>query len=112
MKKIVMMTLLLFAVSAGSALAAFEAGANDGSLALGTTGPATVKLSKNVKLDYIAETDGLGYIVGTTHTSGTKTYGSSSGDSKIWSIDGVETALPTTAPSGTASADFSGWTAL
>lgn len=112
MKKIALLAALLLMVTNGSALAAYAAGDDAGSLELGTTAQVTVKLSKGVELDYIEETDGLGYIVGAYHTSGTKTFASSSGDSKIWSMDGTAEALPTTAPAGTESADFSDWTPL
>lgn len=111
------MSLVLFAFSTVSAFAVitatdgtYTAAASDGSLTIGATGAAVVKLSKNVKLSYKKQTTGLGYSVATYHTSGTKSYASSSGDSKIWAKDG-EVVQPA-APSGTASADFTGWTPL
>lgn len=112
MKKIAFVTLILFVVSTGSALAAFEEADTAGTLTIGSTAATDVKLSKGVALEYVSETDGLGYVVGTSHSSGTKTFASSSGDSKIWSKDGIEQSIPSTAPAGTESADFSGWTAL
>ena len=112
MKKIALFAVLLLLVTSGSVFAAFESPDDSGSLTIGSTGSTTVKLSKNVKLEYGAHATGLGYVVGTYHTSGTKTYASSSGDSKIWSQDGTGVSTPSTVPEGTASADFSGWTPL
>lgn len=112
MKKITLMTMLLFVVTTGSALASYGEGDTGGSKTIGSTSTAVVKLSKGVSIDYVSATGGLGYVVGTYHSSGTKTFASSSGDSKIWSKDGTAQSIPSTAPTGTASADFSGWTGL
>jgi len=128
MKKILACTICLFAIaSANSAFAGFTASPRDlGTEAAGSTGSGitaannpklTQQLSTNVLMDYISATDGAGYIVGTFHNKGTRTYGSSSGDTQIFSAvittTGTGIALPTTAPTGTASAAFtSTWTAL
>lgn len=114
MKKIALLTVVFFALAVGSAFASFSAADAAGSLTVGSTQTTTIKLSKGVSAEYGADTtsSGLGYVVGTSHSSGTKTYASSSGDSKIWSKDGTNMATPTTVPTGTASANFSGWTAL
>ena len=120
MKKITCLALLLLALSSVSALAApteagidgtYVAPSGDGSINVGTTQKTTVKLSKNVLLGYQAETTGLGYAIGTYHSSGTKSFASSSGDSKIWTSDATGATLPD-APAGTDSADFSDWDAL
>jgi len=115
MKKMVLLVVLILAVSVVPSMAEFLTPGQDGSLTVPASGTVTaiLKLSKNVSAEYVTETNGLGYVVGTTHSSGTKTYASSSGDSKIFSIDGIGTAIPTAAPTGTLSAAFgTGWTAL
>lgn len=118
MKKIALMTIFLFAVSAGSALAAYTQADASGSLILGTTHSCTtvggtVKLSKSVLMDYVKDTNGLGYVVGAYHGSGTRSFSSSSSDSKIFYQDGTGVAIPSTAPIGTATISYaSPWTAL
>ena len=117
MKKIALLALLLLSFSAVSAFAwtakTYDPGSTDGTVTVGDTGPVAVKVSKGVSLAYDAETTaGLGYSVGAYHSSGTKTFASSSGDSKIWFTDATGSDIPD-APSGTDSADFgTGWTAL
>ena len=51
-----------------------------------------IQLSKDVYMAYDGDTtaDGLGYVIGTSHSSGTRTYGSSSGDAKIFWMDGIK----------------------
>jgi hypothetical protein len=73
--------------------------------------PIAGKLSTNVLLAYKSETNNTGYTVGAYHSSGTRTYASSSGDATIWVANTTAHAIPA-APVGTASADFSGgdWT--
>ena len=116
MKKIAILSVFLFMVTVGSAFAAvgdFPAG-TAGSLTVPTgtaTVTAIVKLSNKVGLQYTKQATGLGYVVATSHTSGTRTYGSSSGDSKIYYVDTLATSGPGTAPTGTASAGFT-WTAM
>lgn len=111
MKKITILALVLIAFSSTSVFA-WDAGTN-GEATVGTDVTAKVKLSKSVSIDYAADTttDGLGYAVATYHSSGTKTFGSSSGDSAIWVFEGTGEAAPD-APTGTDSADFSGWNSL
>lgn len=121
MKKIVCLAILLLALSSVSVLAApteagiagtYTAPSVDGSINVGSTQKATVKLSKNVMLAYEGQATGLGYSVGSYHTSGTKSFASSSGDSKIWASDGTGIAIPD-APAGTVSAAFTGtWAPL
>lgn len=72
----------------------------------GTAPTMSLKSSKGVKLNYLGSSDGTGYIIAGSHTSGTKSYGSSSGDTRIYIADGSEAGIPTTAPVGTASADW------
>lgn len=117
MKKIAFLTALMLAFSFGSVFAATVASgaySTDQDVTLeGSLGDLNIKLSNNVFLYYETATGGLGYSVATYHSSGTRTYGSSSGDANIYWIDGTGSEAPT-APTGTASADFvtDGWTAL
>lgn len=99
---------------AGSAFAAttFQ---DTGTTTLGT--PAiSIKPSKNVSIYYdSATTTGAGYgaySIGSNHSSGSKTFGSSSGDQKIFMKDG--TSAPSIGvPAVGGSANFSsGWTAM
>ena len=74
----------------------------------------TGKLSTNVQLWYNHSSDQSGYIAATSHEKGTKTYASSSGDATIYSEDAtLASDLPSTIPSGTASAAWgSTWSSL
>ncbi len=118
-------TLLL---TAGSAFAA--AGDN---LPFGDAGTTTIgtpsmslKPSKNVTVNYRSSTvqvisggvtlNGVvAYSVTSSHATGSKSFGSSSGDTKIFMMDGTG-VLPPTAPTvaGDSCADFQspGWTAM
>jgi hypothetical protein len=125
MKKILACAICLFAIaSANSAFAAFSAGPRTLGTGVAGTGitaannPTLIQqLSTNIEMDYIAAADGAGYIIGALHDKGTRTYGSSSGDAKIYwatiTTSGTGIALPTTAPTGTASAAWTAttWTA-
>lgn len=108
MKKIAILTALFVAFSCGSALA----GATDYVASTITKTGFEVQLSNKVEMNYWPESVGLGYSVAAFHTSGTKTFGSSSGDSKIFWILGIDSPTLPNAPSGTASAGFGSWTAL
>lgn len=111
MKKfIILMAALLMTASA--AFAAYEA-ADAAGKTLGSTKTLVIKGSKGVSVDYAADTTaGQGYVLGAYHASGTKSYGSSSGDTKIYFKDGTAQAIPSTVPTGSQSADFSSWTSL
>ena len=114
MKKIALIAALLLFVTSGAAFAwssgSFDDGDAAGTVTVGSTQTADLKVSKGVSLAY-EDSAGLGYSVSTYHSSGTRTFASSSGDSKIWYQDATGVAPPD-APSGTDSADFSDWTAL
>ena len=113
MKKIILfMAISVFC--AGIAYAAYTSGTN-GAVTLGATSGNTldIRLSNNVQIDFLVSTDNLGYVAGTFHGSGTRTFATSSGDSKIYYREQTAVAIPTTAPSGTGTADFSSpWVAL
>ena len=74
---------------------------------------ATVNVSKGVSVKYVPEQAGLTYSMSSFHSSGTKTYATSSGDTKIFMQDSTSLVNPPDAPAANKSADFgSGWTAL
>lgn len=112
MKKLFVM-LAVLAFTASAAVAAYELADGTGKTLGSNPHSLTVKGSKGVYVEYLADTaNGQGYIIGTYHQSGTKTYASSSGDTKIFYKDNTANAVPTTVPTGSDSADFTGWTAL
>jgi len=84
---------------------------NDTTTTVGTPA-ASVKVSKNVQIKYTPEDTGLTYSMTSFHTSGTKSYGTSSGDTKIFMKDSTSIESPPAAPAAGASADFSSWTAM
>ena len=108
MKKIILLiAALMLALSSSSAFAAATTMGYGTALPSGLSG----KLSTNVMLAYKSSADNSGYTAGTSHTKGTKSYGSSSGDAAIYSADTLSKDIPA-APTGTAGASWSGWTAL
>lgn len=114
MKKIAILVVVGLVLSAGAAFAACQmSGTTFGCAANSTAGiPAwTVNLSKSVTLDYEQNSSGLSYALSSWHTSGDKTYGSSSGDTKIFVNNATGVGAPT-APAVGSTADFSGWIAL
>lgn len=104
--------ILTFA-SAGSVLAANGTSVtfNDSTSTVGTPA-ATVKVSKGVSVKYTPEVAGLTYAMSSFHSSGTKSYGTSSGDTRIFMKDSTSLTDPPSAPAANTSADFSGWTTL
>ena len=121
MKKILILALVLVTIPAVSAFAATKVGseATDGVYTVDaqTSAPVTqkftVQMSKNVQMFYTAPSGGTSYALTTYHTSGTRTYGSSSGDSRIYYAEGTNETCPD-APTGTASAAWTSgtWNAM
>lgn len=77
----------------------------------------SLKPSKNVSIVYLpsATTVGAGvisYSISSFHSSGTKLYASSSGDTKIFMKDATAIANPPAAPAAGASMDSTGYTAM
>jgi len=107
MKKIFALMLVLSVAFASSAFATTVSNLT-GDVAVGNT---TVKTSKNVYLFYKSAADATGYAASAYHNKGTKTFGSSSGDAKVYEFKETAKDCPA-APVGTASADFSAWTSL
>lgn len=112
MKKIILSAALV--LCATSAFASYEAVDTATGKTLGTTQTTVAKGSKGVMIEYLADTtnNGQGYVLGSYHSSGTQTYASSSGDTKIYKQDGTGVAVPTGVPTGSNTADFTGWTAM
>ncbi|GLI36612.1 hypothetical protein KI811_15455 [Geobacter hydrogenophilus] len=109
--KILTVCVAVSLMGAGSAFAAYTAADSNGTKEVGTTIKATLKFSANVTSEYKNNTDGTAYVIGTSHTSGTKTYASSSGDTRIFMAEGKETTTPAAPASSDASANFdSTWT--
>jgi hypothetical protein len=122
MKKIFAMIALLLCM-ANSASAAWLTTANDGSVTIDAGGVATgltltAKVSANVTLGYTAGPSGVAYTVASYHSSGTKSYATSSADTRIYMADNgnnvTQTAVkaePAITVSGTTlSIAWTGWT--
>ena len=109
MKKIFALMLVFSVASASAAFAAATTVSNQtGDVSVGTL---IIKTSKNVYFYYKSASDNTGYAVSTYHNKGTKSFGSSSGDAKIYEFAETAKDCPA-APVGTASADFTGWSSL
>jgi hypothetical protein len=110
MKKIIFAFItVLFAASIS--FASYEAVDGTGKT-LGSTKSTVVKGSKGVMVDFVADSAGQGYVLGAYHSSGTQTFGTSSGDTKVYKQDGTGVTIPSTAPTGSNTANFSAWTAM
>lgn len=114
MKKVFLLLVISLLAFSSVSFAAYKAGVVTLAHSAGTVSEKAglkIELSNKVSLSYDGIVGGLGYSIAAYHASGTRTFGSTSGDAKIFWIDGTGTAA-VTAPSGTASGDFSSWTAL
>jgi hypothetical protein len=111
--KILAIAGIISLAAAGTVLAANGTAVtfNDSTSTVGTPA-ASVKVSKNVSVKYIPEAAGLTYSMSSFHTSGTKTYGTSSGDTKIYMMDSTALTDPPDAPAANTSADFASWTSM
>jgi uncharacterized protein YxeA len=114
--KTILLTLLTVVLFTASAFAAYTDVATGDDLGTTTTPAWVAKGSKGVQVDYIgagtAGAGGQGYVLGAYHLSGTQTFATSSGDTKIFRQENTGVAIPTTAPTGSDTADFSAWTAM
>lgn len=116
MKKMIMLSIMALLLACGSAFAdGSYAPSSGGTLTLGSTVTVVVKPSANVYTYYQSGgTDGIAYVLSTYHNKGTRSFGTSSGDSKIFYIDTTATnppSAPTTAD-GTAEYSADGWSPL
>lgn len=113
-KTIIALFVCLLATSAAYAAATYSK-VEDG-LEIGATLKTTIKGSKGVLVSYAGDTTsddkGQGYVLGAYHGSGTQTYATSSGDTKMYKQDATKVDPPGTVPIGSATADFTGWTAM
>jgi hypothetical protein len=108
---------LLIVFAASAAYAAYGTTDASNGQTVGTAPNHTmVTSSKNVFVEYIAETTvgGQGYVLGAYHSGGTMTFATSAGDTKTYRQDGTGRAVPAVAPVGTATVDFTGngWTMM
>lgn len=109
MKRLILITIIfVLALSIGIAFAAFQTG----QYTWGSTVTLTFTPSNNVYIDYKNGTGGVSYTAGSYHQTGNRTFATSSGDTKIYYKDGTGVGIPAAPASGSASADFSGWTEL
>lgn len=111
MKKIAFIAALML-VMTSSFTFGYDSPDENGVVTLGTVNPLDVRLSSKVQVEYNGEGTGLAYTISTYHESGTRTFGSSSGDSKIYYMEGTAETCPDAPTSTTDSADFSSWSAL
>lgn len=116
MKKIVI-SISLITLTATSLYAAYgTTDASNGQPIGSDPNQTTVRSSRGVFVEYIAETTvgGQGYVLGTYHDSGTMTYASSAGDTKVYRQDGTKKNVPSVAPIGSATVNFvgAGWTMM
>lgn len=108
----------IFSLSvAGSALASDTSFTDTGTVTVGAPSMG-IKPSKNVTVVYTPGADMTGtagvisYSIAAYHASGTKTFGSSSGDTKMFMKDGTGAAAPAAPAAGVSAAFGSGWTAM
>jgi len=107
-KTILILIAFALAVSIGIAYAGYTTGSNT----WGSTVTVTFTPSNNVYIDYSNGANGISYTAGSYHKTGSRTFATSSGDTKIYYKGGTNNAIPA-APAGAGStADWTGWTAL
>lgn len=120
-KKLAIVALLLSFASTASAGWLNTAG--DGSVVIDASGVATglvltAKVSANVTLGYTAGPQGVAYTLASYHSSGTKSYGTSSADTRIYMADNgnnvtqanVKTEPAITVSGTVLSINWTGWT--
>lgn len=128
MKKIICLVALVLISTASAALAVDGVGTfgtsystpdGAGNLTYAATGVGagvnfTVKTSANVKFSLQNNsTDGTTYVAAAYHSSGSKSYATGSGDSRIYMQEKASTATAYPAPPTIgATVDWSGWTAV
>ena len=118
MKKIFISTFLCLSIATASS--AFAATNTSAVYDIGGTAPTTkltIQLSNTVVMEYTPDTTnkGLVYTVSTYHNQGTRSYASTSADSKIFWHDGTNNLFATLPASPTDSSKITGagnWTAL
>ncbi len=128
MKKIIALTIAGLLAASISAFATDGVGTTDGAYSKGNDSGSwvvtatnvganvsfTTKLSANVFCAYKADTTaGLFYSMGTAHASGNKSYGTASGESRIFMKELTTAGTPETIPAAAAdNIDWTGWTAV
>lgn len=114
MKKLAILiaVMMLVPAAAFAAVAGSQTGTVYTVAANGSNPAWSVSLSKSVSLTYDAEAAGLAFAAKTVHSSGDKSFGSSSGDTKIYNINNTAATCPTAPADALSTANFGGWTAL
>ena len=110
MKKLTI-TILAVLFMLALSTAAFAYGPPGEATTLGGTSTTSFTPSNNVAIGYTAGAVGISYSSGAYHTSGNRTFGTSSGDTKIYYQSNTAVAVPAAPPAVGSTADFSGWTA-
>ena len=104
----------MIAVFSAPVLAAYA----EGQLAFGSTTPLSIATSKGVSMDIsLGATSGQvnNYIIGTFHSAGSRTFGSSNSDTKIYYYNVTGQAIPSADnlnPTAVNLGATSGWTPL
>ncbi len=108
MKKVLVLSIMIILIVASTSFAAYETGTKT----LGSTDTTTFTTSNNVYIDYTAGTNGVSYVAGSYHQTGTRTFGTSSGDTRIYWRDGTGQTLPSAPTTSSGTANWTGWNAL
>ena len=120
MKKILACAICLVSfvgVNSASAADGTYTGNTATSITMGTNTPAATnptlvtQLSSNVQMNYDSDATGLNYTIASYHNKGSRTYGSTSNDSKIYYTATTATA-PVSIPASGVSGAFNSWIAL
>ena len=109
MKKIILISAaLLFAAT--SAFATNTVTTGTGALGSASSATMTITTSNNVVITYNGTA--TSYALGAANVNGTFTYGTSSGDTKVFKASGSSVAIPA-APAGTATATWpAAWSSM
>ena len=105
--KVILLLILLLITGSAVAGQNIYSDATTG-IILGQAGnnPLTIYGSNHVYVTYVYDPNGSGYVLATYHSLGTVTYSSSSGDSRSYRASGTAAQIPTTPPTGTATANY------
>ena len=114
MKKIFAITisLTLFATAAMAATATGVTTETQSLVAVTPVAGPIAKASKNVKFGWYCTGDGTGYAINTTHTSGTKSYGTAADATQIMVSDTAVVPWAFPASSSSSAAFGTGWSAM
>jgi hypothetical protein len=117
MKKILLLSIIVLFVGVSSTAFAAATFAPE-SITLGTTLTLVVKLSKNVLMSIDVSTPAsatepaVNYVMGAYHSTGSRTFGTSNMDQKLYYKETTGAAPPAVTTSTTTAPVWTGWTAL